>query len=103
MRFVQAEGHTAPLFTTTTGPQLTVTTTVSLLTQPLALVVVRTYVVVTVGVANGFGQVVQLSPVDGLHEYVPPPVPLRVTPPPEEHMVTSVPAFAFGDSEMLIV
>ena len=47
--------------------------TVSVFEHPIAEVTVTIYPVLTVGVAVGFEQVLQLNPVDGLHEYVPPP------------------------------
>jgi len=46
-------------------------------------------------VATGFGQVVQLNPVDGDHENVPLPVPFSVVLSPAQ-TETSVPAFAKG-------
>jgi hypothetical protein len=50
------------------GSGFTLTTTVSVLLQPLALVPVRIYVVVAAGLAVGFAQFVQERPVEGLQE-----------------------------------
>ena len=47
---------------------VTTTITVSVFIQPLALVPVTTYVVVTDGDAVGLAQLVQDKPIDGLHE-----------------------------------
>src|ERR1051326_1430054 len=58
---------------------VTVTTTVSVDLQPFWSVTVRIYVVLTVGDATGLAQVVQLKPLEGLHAYVPPPLPFSVT------------------------
>lgn len=48
------------------------------------LTVLKVYVVVTVGEATGLAQFVQLNPVAGPHEYVPPPVPVRFVEVPEQ-------------------
>jgi hypothetical protein len=49
----------------TTGKGFTVTVTVAVEVHPKELVPVTVYVVVTVGDAVGFAQVVQLKPVEG--------------------------------------
>ena len=51
----------------TTGMGFTVTVTVAVFVQPLALVPVTVYVVVAFGVAVGFAQLVQERPVAGDH------------------------------------
>ena len=51
----------------TTNAGETVRVTLSLVTQPFTLVPVTVYVVVEPGLAVGFGQLVQLNPVPGLH------------------------------------
>ena len=56
--------------------------------QPLAFVTVTQYCVVTVGVAIGEAQVVQLNPVEGDQLYVPPPVAVKVVFVPSVIIVT---------------
>ena len=52
----------------TTGNGFTVTVTVAVFVQPFTAVPVTVYVVVTVGDAVGFAQLVQLNPVVGDQE-----------------------------------
>jgi hypothetical protein len=47
---------------------LTLTKTASVAVQPLELVTVTVYVCVVVGLAVGVAEVVELNPVEGLHE-----------------------------------
>ena len=84
----------------TTG-LFTVTVTISL-DDPQMSVIVRVYVVLVVGPATGFWQVVQLSPVDGDHTKVPAPLPSNVVLLPLQ-IVTSFPALAEGDAGVVIV
>lgn len=58
----------APTEVLMVGSGFTVMVRVAVLTQPLALVPLTVYVVVTVGEAVTFAPVVTLSPVDGDHE-----------------------------------
>ena len=51
--------------------------------------------VVIVGVATGLAILVALNPVDGDHEYVPPPLPLKAVEFPWQ-MLALFPAFATG-------
>jgi len=51
------------------GVVLTFTVTISVAVQPFAPVTVTVYVVVTIGFAVGCAIVVELKPVEGLHEY----------------------------------
>ena len=84
---------------TASGSGLTVTVTEFDFEQPVDVIVsVTTQVVVEVGFAVGFETIVELNPVDGLHEQV---LPTTVAPPivvlPPEQMVLSIPAFAAGN------
>ena len=69
--------------------------TMTSLDAPQEPVAVTEYVVVIVGLAIGFGQVVQLNPVDGDHKNVPLPLGTIVVLPPLQ-MVRSGPAFTEG-------
>ena len=55
-----------------------------------------------VGLATGFGQVIQLSAVDGAHEKLPLPVPFNVVFEPA-HMEISGPALAVGRGLTVVV
>ena len=77
-----------------TGREFTVTVTVSELV-PQEAVMEKVYVVVAVGVATGFAQVVQLNPEEGDHRNVPLPVPDNVALLPTQ-IVAGIPALADG-------
>lgn len=79
----------------TSGCVLTVTVTVSCAEQPLLSLPVTMYVVVVAGLAMGLGQLVQLSPVAGVHVKVSAPVASNVTPMPL-HIAVSPPAATTG-------
>ena len=70
--------------TVITGFGLTVIVTVAVFVQPFTAVPVTVYVVVTVGDAVGFAQVVQLNPVAGAHTYVLAPLAVMINPPPKQ-------------------
>jgi len=78
-----------------TGNGFINTVTKSVFVQLFPSVSVKVYVVVDVGLATGLAQVVQLSPVEGLHEKFPPPVPFSVVEFPVQ-METSAPALTAG-------
>ena len=62
---------------------------------PQEELIFNVYVVVAVGVATGFAQLVQFNPDDGAQEKVPLPVPDKVVLLPK-HIVAGAPAFADG-------
>ena len=83
------------------GRGIIVTSTASA-AVPQTSVTVKVYVVDTAGSATGYRQVVQLNPVDGAHEKVPAPLPVKVVLLPA-HIVASGPALAEGSAEGEIV
>jgi hypothetical protein len=86
----------------TEGNGLTVTLTVSVLTQPAALVPRTVYKVVLAGEATGEVQLVQESPVPGDHVYVAAPVPVSVVELPAQ-IETFAPPSTVGNGETTIV
>ena len=70
--------------TVTLGKGRTVSVSVDVFVQPFASIVVTVYVVVVVGKAVGFAEVVLLNPVAGVHEYVIPPVALSALAAPSQ-------------------
>ena len=65
------------------GKGLTVTMTVSV-AVPQNPVAISINAVVTVGLATGKGQLLQLNPIKGIHKKVPFPLPLKVVISPEQ-------------------
>jgi hypothetical protein len=77
------------------GLGVTLTVTAAIFTQPAAEVPVTVYVVVAVGLADGFAQFVQDNPVAGAQVYVEAPVAVSVVDVPW-HIVTFEPALTVG-------
>jgi hypothetical protein len=84
------------------GNGLTVTTTWSVFTQPLASVPVTVYVVVAVGEAVTLAVFVALKPVDGLHTYVAAPLATKLVDDPSQ-IAASFPAATTGNGFTPIV